>query len=61
MLGRSIYNYSCVNYSIAVKTKAIFTGFVIVPAKLTAIVQQPVKIRRKEKCSLLIILLGMIC
>ena len=34
------------------KKKAIFTGFVIVPAKVTAIVQQPVKICWKEKFSL---------
>ena len=35
------------------KTEAIFNGFVIVPAKLIAIVQQPEKGHWKEKFSLL--------
>ena len=34
------------------KTTGIFTGFVIAPTKLTAIIQQPVKICWKEKFSL---------
>ena len=34
------------------KTEAIFNGFVIVPAKLITIVQQPEKGHRKEKFSL---------
>ena len=43
------------------KTEAIFNGFVIVPAKLIAIVQQPEKIIRKKNFHYLQILLGMIC
>ena len=42
------------------KTEANFNGFVIVPAKLKAIVQQPEKVHWKETFSLFANLLGMI-